>query len=67
MRCLSTSALTIVLALAAGAVRADGPKLLFASNRTGNFEIFLMNADGSDAKNLTNNPGPTHQDRTSRV
>ena len=29
-------------------------KLLVTSNRTGNYEIFLMNEDGSGAKNLTN-------------
>lgn len=29
-------------------------KLLVTSKRTGNFEIFLMNEDGTEAKNLTN-------------
>jgi beta-lactamase regulating signal transducer with metallopeptidase domain len=29
-------------------------KLLVMSKRTGNFDIFLMNEDGSEAKNLTN-------------
>src|SRR5947209_11175878 len=33
---------------------ADQPQLLFTSNRTGNFQSFLMNADGTAAKNLTN-------------
>lgn len=30
------------------------PKLLIVSNRTGNNDIFLMNSDGTNAKNLTN-------------
>jgi TolB protein len=33
---------------------ADDPKILFSSKRSGNYEIYLMNPDGSDAKNLTN-------------
>jgi TolB protein len=37
---------------------ADVPQrqLLFTSNRTGDSEIFLINEDGTNAKNLTNNP-----------
>ena len=31
-------------------------KIAFASNRDGNFEIYSMNADGSNQTNLTNNP-----------
>ncbi len=33
----------------------DGKRIAFVSNRTGNYEIYLMNADGSTIKNLTNN------------
>ena len=33
----------------------DGTKLLFQSNRDGNLEVYVMNADGSDPVNLTNN------------
>jgi TolB protein len=33
------------------------PKLLVVSNRSGNADIFLMNADGSDAVNLTQSAG----------
>jgi TolB protein len=33
----------------------DGKKLVFASNKDGNAEIYLMNADGTDQKNLTQN------------
>ncbi len=35
----------------------DGKKIAFRSYRDGNFEIYVMNADGSEQKNLTNNPG----------
>jgi Tol biopolymer transport system component len=53
-------ALAAVLLLAPASWRdaraADTQKLLFTSKRTGNLELFLANADGSDAKNLTNNP-----------
>jgi Tol biopolymer transport system component len=33
------------------------PRLLFPSNRGGNFDIYRMNPDGSDARNLTNKEG----------
>jgi TolB protein len=36
-----------------GQPAAEAPKLLCVSNRTGNAEIFLMNADGTGAVNLT--------------
>src|SRR5688572_2190937 len=39
-----------------GAGAADNHQLLFTSQRIGNPEIFLANADGTGAKNLTNNP-----------
>jgi Tol biopolymer transport system component len=34
----------------------DGTKIAFQSDRDGNFEIYVMDADGSDPVNLTNNP-----------
>jgi Tol biopolymer transport system component len=39
----------------------DGTKIAFSSNRDGDFEIFVMNADGSDQTQLTFNAGA--QDR----
>src|SRR5262249_7787419 len=36
-----------------GQAATDAPKLLCVSNRTGNAEIFLMDADGKNAVNLT--------------
>lgn len=33
-----------------------GNKIAFASDRDGNYEIYVMNADGTDQVNLTNNP-----------
>jgi Tol biopolymer transport system component len=35
---------------------SDGSRLVFRSGRTGNFDIFLMNADGTGLTNLTDNP-----------
>jgi Tol biopolymer transport system component len=35
----------------------DGRRIVFASNRLGGFEIFLMNADGSNQVALTGSPG----------
>src|SRR3989344_7868902 len=34
----------------------QNPKIAFHSDRDGNFEIYVMNPDGSDLKNITNNP-----------
>jgi TolB protein len=35
---------------------SDGTRIAFESNRDGDIEIWVMNADGSGARNLTNNP-----------
>ena len=35
----------------------NGSKLAFHSDRTANFEIWTMNADGSDQTNITNSSG----------
>jgi TolB protein len=35
----------------------DGSKLAFQSNRTGKFQIYVMNADGTNVVRLTNNAG----------
>jgi Tol biopolymer transport system component len=34
----------------------DGEKIAFQSQREGNFDIFVMNADGTGQRNLTRNP-----------
>jgi len=34
----------------------DGSKMVFTSNRSGNYEIWSMNADGSDRRKLTSRP-----------
>src|SRR4030042_989106 len=36
----------------------DGAKIAFLSNRDGNVEIYVMNADGSAQTNITNNEAP---------
>ena len=35
----------------------DGRKIVFVSDRDGNLEIYVMNADGSGQRNLTRHPG----------
>jgi TolB protein len=34
----------------------DGTKLAYVSNRTGDYDIWVVNSDGSDARNITNYP-----------
>jgi Tol biopolymer transport system component len=41
----------------------DGTQITFASNRDGNFEIYVMNSDGSNVRRLTfNQKGDRHPD-----
>ena len=35
----------------------DGRRIVFVSSRDGNHEIYVMNADGSDQRNVTGDPG----------
>ena len=48
----------------------DGTQIIFVSDREGKDEIYLMNADGSNQHNLTNNPArdssPTWHPETKR-
>ncbi len=62
---ISVSVLTLLALILFGAtatfaqtppLRANG-KIAFASNRDGNYEIYLMNSDGTGQVRLTNNPG----------
>ena len=34
----------------------DGRRIAFTSNRDGNYEIYIMNADGTGQSNVTNHP-----------
>jgi TolB protein len=34
----------------------DGRRMVFRSGRTGNFDIYIMNSDGTNVRNLTNHP-----------
>jgi TolB protein len=36
----------------------DGRKIAFVTKRDGNFEVYVMDADGSGQRNLTRNPAP---------
>ena len=36
---------------------ADGSKMAFVSERDGNQEIYVMNADGTGVRNVSNHPG----------
>ena len=43
----------------------DGNKIVFMSDRSGNFDVYSMNADGTNQTRLTNNPaaeGPQQLD-----
>ena len=42
--------------ISSGQVSLEQTKIVFVSNRDGNGEIYVMNADGSEQKNLTNSP-----------
>ena len=35
----------------------DASRIVFATNRDGNFELYSMTPDGKNQKNLTNDPG----------
>jgi len=40
---------------------SDGTKLAFTSDRSGNQEIWVMNADGTNPQQLTNHPAPDYK------
>ena len=63
VRILAAEQLTEIPILGAGdsrwdpAISPDGSSVLFASASTGNEDIYLMNLDGSNVRNLTSSPG----------
>jgi Tol biopolymer transport system component len=52
--------LILSIAVFQGKAVAQGTngKIVFHSNRSGNYEIYTMNADGSDVQQVTHNPAP---------
>lgn len=42
-------------------ISPDGTRIAFASNRTGNYEIYVMNIDGSNVTQITDTPGDEYQ------
>ncbi len=42
---------------AEGSYSSDGKQIVFCSNRDGNLELFIMDADGKNVRKLTNAPG----------
>ena len=53
--CFMLSALLLPLFQATSTGQLDNTKITFYSNRDGNNEIYLMNIDGTNQQNLTNN------------
>ena len=53
---IASATLVSTIQPAAIATAAPECKIAFTSNRDGNLEIYVMNADGTGVKNLTNNP-----------
>jgi Tol biopolymer transport system component len=45
----------------------DGRRIAFQSNRTGNFQIYVMNADGTGPVRLTKHPGNDYWPSWSRA
>lgn len=44
---------------------SGGDRLVFASNRTGNFDLYLIDIDGSNLRQITNTEGPDFDPRWS--
>jgi TolB protein len=42
---------------AEGSYSPDGKQIVFSSNRNGNLELYIMDADGKNVRKLTNSPG----------
>ena len=55
-----TLSCALLFSIAVLCIDAQAPteaKIIFMTDRDGNFEIYSMNKDGSNPQNLTNNPG----------
>ena len=61
MRLLLIFCLTLLVLMFGGVCQVFAeaptmPKILFTSRRDGNYEIYMMNPDGSEQVNLTQHP-----------
>jgi len=54
---VATLALLPVVSACAGQSQPAGNRIAFVSSRDGNYEIYVMDTDGSNQTRLTNNPG----------
>ena len=52
-----TGVVALVLFAAGCSGGGSGDRIAFTSDRNGDYEIFVMNADGTDVRQLTNNYG----------
>ena len=39
----------------------NGRQIIFSSGRTGNYEVYMMDSNGENLRNLTNHPAPDYQ------
>src|SRR5262249_57279922 len=53
LKCLTPNAKAYT---AEGSYSADGKRIVFSSGTAGNVQLFIMNADGTGARQLTNAP-----------
>lgn len=53
---VSVIIVSMIVVFSTGGCNVMKGKISFTSNRDGNYEVYIMNSDGSGQTNLTNNP-----------